>query len=434
MAANKFTPYALDALPVNGIDTNGIYFIKGTSDTTFKIYLRKGDNSDWVKLGTIDSVDRVNNLTGDIKIDLQLSSSGKLSITSTGTGSAVTVTSIDLDARYRKSVDNIPWGEISGAPNFALDNTVVHTSGTETVAGKKTFSSSPKIPTGSANTDAVNKGQMDDADSDLQTQINNLETAVSSALSYEGDIDASSNPNYPAADIGDTYIISKAGKIGGSSGIVVDVGNTIIAKKDTSGGAQGVVGDDWTVLQSDLDQATETKAGFAKIATNAKTDAGNNDETFITPKKLQRKVNSEKTSNNNKYVRYDTSQSLSSSKKTQARSNIEAPKDSDVVHKADAETITGKKTYTKAPKINADATAGDESVRKSQMDSALGNKADDTSVVHKSGTESISGRKTFSTQPRSTKDASNGNDLVRKSQMDSEIAENVAWGDGGKEW
>ena len=38
---------------------------------------------------------------------------------------------------------------------------------------------------------------------------------------YKGVIDASGNPNYPAADAGNTYIISVAGKIGGVSGITV---------------------------------------------------------------------------------------------------------------------------------------------------------------------------------------------------------------------
>jgi len=44
---------------------------------------------------------------------------------------------------------------------YALNSTVVHTSGAESVAGVKTFSSSPVVPTPSAGTDAANKSYVD---------------------------------------------------------------------------------------------------------------------------------------------------------------------------------------------------------------------------------------------------------------------------------
>src|SRR5690625_888316 len=87
----KFTPYGLKALPTTGIDVNGLYFIKGDADTSFKIYIRKADNSDWVSLGTVDSVDSVNNLIGEVKIDLDFTD-GKLKILATGSGTATQVT------------------------------------------------------------------------------------------------------------------------------------------------------------------------------------------------------------------------------------------------------------------------------------------------------------------------------------------------------
>ena len=48
------------------------------------------------------------------------------------------------------------------------------------------------------------------------------------ALVYKGTLDCSTNPNYPAASAGHLYIVSVAGKIGGASGIVVDVGDMLM--------------------------------------------------------------------------------------------------------------------------------------------------------------------------------------------------------------
>lgn len=45
----------------------------------------------------------------------------------------------------------------------ADDNTVVHDTGAETVAGVKTFSSSPIVPTPTNPTDAANKDYVDSA-------------------------------------------------------------------------------------------------------------------------------------------------------------------------------------------------------------------------------------------------------------------------------
>lgn len=365
----KFTPYALNALPTNGIDTNGIYFIKA-SGNRFHLYMRNKDNSDWVHLGVTNAVDKVNNLTGDVKIDLNFTG-GKLKITATGDGTQSSVATIDLDARYRRLGVQIPWSEISGAPNFAIDSEVVHKTGSETIAGVKTFTSKPKVPAATASSEAVNKGQLDDAVQNLQSLIDQLDIAVGSSLSYKGDIDASSNPNFPAADTGHTYIISKKGKIGGSNGIQVDVGNTIIAKQSVSEGTYGSVGDKWTVLQADLDEASETVAGFIKIATQAVADAGVDDKTAITPKKLDVILTAFENHFDGKYLRFDETQSLSTAEKNRARQNIEAAKDSEVVHKTGSETISGKKTFTALPETALDPTANNQLARKKYVDETI---------------------------------------------------------------
>lgn len=80
--------------------------------------------------------------------------------------------------------------------------------------------------------------------------------AANDAMQYKGAIDCSSNPNYPAADKGHTYRISVAGKIGGASGVNVEVGDflTCIVDGSTSGN-QATVGSNWNIVQSNIDGA-----------------------------------------------------------------------------------------------------------------------------------------------------------------------------------
>lgn len=69
-------------------------------------------------------------------------------------------------------------------------------------------------------------------------------------VKYKGAIECSANPNYPAAEIGDLYVVSVAGKIGGSSGKVVQVGDFIFCNNDNAGGTQASVGDDFEVIHA----------------------------------------------------------------------------------------------------------------------------------------------------------------------------------------
>ena len=73
---------------------------------------------------------------------------------------------------------------------------------------------------------------------------------------YLGTIDASTNPNYPAADAGHMYVISVSGKIGGVSGEVVEIGDMILCLTDsTASGDQATVGVNWNIVQQNLDGA-----------------------------------------------------------------------------------------------------------------------------------------------------------------------------------
>lgn len=77
-------------------------------------------------------------------------------------------------------------------------------------------------------------------------------TAVTGLLHFQGATDCSGSPNYPAAVKGDAYIVSVAGKIGGSSGTLADVGDWYIASADNAGGTEAGVGTSWAHLEHNL--------------------------------------------------------------------------------------------------------------------------------------------------------------------------------------
>lgn len=83
--------------------------------------------------------------------------------------------------------------------------------------------------------------------------------ASTDAMIYKGAIDASGNPNYPAADTGWTYRISVAGRIGGGAGPLVQVGDMIISHADGSAaGNHATVGGNWDIIQTNIDGALVT--------------------------------------------------------------------------------------------------------------------------------------------------------------------------------
>jgi hypothetical protein len=83
---------------------------------------------------------------------------------------------------------------------------------------------------------------------------------------FKGQIDCSANPNYPAADAGDYYRVSVAGKIGGASGTSVQAGDTVLCIADgTASGDQATVGTSWRIDKTVNGPAT-TGANIAKFS------------------------------------------------------------------------------------------------------------------------------------------------------------------------
>lgn len=129
-----------------------------------------------------------------------------------------------------------------------------------------------------------------DSNSNVATQhavkayVDNLVTGV---MKFVGSTDCSGNPNYPSAKKGEAYVVSVAGKIGGASGLTVEVGDVYVAIANNAGGTQAAVGASWDVLQynlvgallsannlSDLSSAStaRTNLGLGTAATTASTD------------------------------------------------------------------------------------------------------------------------------------------------------------------
>lgn len=99
-------------------------------------------------------------------------------------------------------------------------------------------------------------------------------------------IDASTNPNYPAALAGETFYFTVAGLIGGGAGSPVEVEDYMVALVDTAGGTEAAAGADFILIQTNLDQADQTTRGYVRFATQGETDTGTSTVLAISPSTL----------------------------------------------------------------------------------------------------------------------------------------------------
>lgn len=77
-------------------------------------------------------------------------------------------------------------------------------------------------------------------------------------------VDCSANPNYAEGSVGDQYIVSVAGKIGGASGKTVYVGDLVYCIVKNAGGTEASVGTSWQVCYSG--DATDVPTKYAQIS------------------------------------------------------------------------------------------------------------------------------------------------------------------------
>ena len=111
-----------------------------------------------------------------------------------------------------------------------------------------TFTGVPAVPTAGPGTNTTQSAST----AFVQAAVS---LAVTGLLEFKGSLDCSANPDYPAADKGDTYYVNVAGKVGGASGVTVAVGDAVIAKADNAGGSEASVGTSWFVLEKNLQGA-----------------------------------------------------------------------------------------------------------------------------------------------------------------------------------
>jgi alpha-tubulin suppressor-like RCC1 family protein len=109
----------------------------------------------------------------------------------------------------------------------------------------------PTAPTAAASTNTTQVATTAFVQAQITTQIATLDVSV-----HKGTIDCSANPNYPAAERGDVYRVSVAGKIGGGSGPSVESGDMLICNVDSSAsGNHATVGGNWSIIQANIDGA-----------------------------------------------------------------------------------------------------------------------------------------------------------------------------------
>lgn len=172
--------------------------------------------------GTFDSP-AINTPTGIVKGDVGL---GNVDNTSDATKNAATV------SLTNKTI-NASLNTISNLVTADFATNVVDTDGTLSA------SSDTRIPSQKA----------------VKTYADQLLGAANAQI-FKGVIDCSANPNYPAADAGWVYSVSVAGKIGGSSGTVVEISDSLLCKVDsTASGDQATVGANWSITQANIDGA-----------------------------------------------------------------------------------------------------------------------------------------------------------------------------------
>lgn len=208
-----------------------------------------------VSAGADKSIEDLSGINGLIKTDVDgipsLASPGTDYLTASSTN---TLTNKTFDA-------NDTGNTLSNVETADFATGVINTSGTLTGA------TNSQIPSALA----------------TKTYADSL-LASNDAMVFKGGIDASTNPNYPAADAGDTYKITVAGKIGGASGIDVTIGDTLYCTVDsTSSGDQATVGNNWTIVQSNVDIADTSTPGIISLATDAEAKAGTVNNKAVTP-------------------------------------------------------------------------------------------------------------------------------------------------------
>jgi hypothetical protein len=109
----------------------------------------------------------------------------------------------------------------------------------------------------------------------VKDALNNVASYFKLLQIQSPSIDASTNPNYPAALQYQCWFISVAGKIGGASGDDVEVGDLIVCLTANAGGTKAAVGAYWTTIQVNLAGALLAANNLSELTATASTARSN---------------------------------------------------------------------------------------------------------------------------------------------------------------
>lgn len=160
-----------------------------------------------------NGVESVNGMKGDVILDADDVGADPVGSASTAESNANDYTDTSI-AAIDYPVDSVN-GRTGTVTGLAENNAVVHLTGAETVAGIKTFSSSPIVPTPTTNTQAANKLYVDNAiggiPGDAVTSVFGRTGAIVSAL---GDYLASQITNTPSGSISASTVQDAINELG----------------------------------------------------------------------------------------------------------------------------------------------------------------------------------------------------------------------------
>lgn len=237
------TAAGLMAGHLSGLDPHSQYFNTARGDAR---YVRIGGGGGG---GTITSV---NGQTGPTVI-LDASDVGALAADADATfgpsGKTLLIGSnpvfpSTLQAGIGATIDFSDAAIVHLPPGGTTGMTVAEVTGAAPLASPA-LTGNPTAPTQSAGNNSTRLATTAYADAAVAA-------AVTGLIELQGSINASANPNYPAALKGDSYLVSVAGKVGGASGKSVDVSDMVIAIADNAGGTEASVGTSWIVLEHNL--------------------------------------------------------------------------------------------------------------------------------------------------------------------------------------